>query len=47
MFIVLIDTGSTHNFFSPRAAQDAGIQFQQNTGARVVVANGDRISQDW
>jgi hypothetical protein len=42
-FNALIDTGSTHNFFSPQAAQSAEIQFQQNTGARVMVANGDRV----
>jgi hypothetical protein len=43
VFTTLIDTGSTHNFFSPSAAQAAGVQFQQSTGARVVVANGDRV----
>jgi hypothetical protein len=39
----LIDTGSTHNFFSPQAAQTAKIQFQPSTGARVMVANGYRV----
>jgi hypothetical protein len=42
-FTALIDSGSTHNFFSHKAAQAANIQFQANTGARVVVANGDSV----
>jgi hypothetical protein len=42
-FTTLIDTGSTHNFFSPQAAQTIKIQFQPSTGARVMVANRDRV----
>jgi predicted aspartyl protease len=42
-FTALIDTGSTHNFFSTQAAQAVELQFQENTGMRVVVANGDRV----
>jgi hypothetical protein len=42
-FTALVDSGSTHNFFSHKAAQAANIQFQANTGARVVVANGDSV----
>jgi hypothetical protein len=40
---VLIDIGSTHNFFRTRAAQVAELQFEANTGTRVTVANGDRV----
>jgi hypothetical protein len=42
-FTALIDTGSTHNFFSSQAAQAAELQFEANTGTRVTVANGDRV----
>jgi hypothetical protein len=42
-FTALIDTRSTHNFFSPQAAQTTKIQFQPSTGARVMVANRDRV----
>jgi hypothetical protein len=42
-FTTLIDTGSTHNFFGTQAAQAFNLQFQENTGTRVVVANGDRV----
>jgi hypothetical protein len=42
-FTSLIDTGSTHNFFSAQAAQAAELQFEQQTGTRVTVANGDRV----
>jgi hypothetical protein len=39
----LIDTGSTHNFFSTQAAQAVELQIEANTGTKVVVANGDRV----
>jgi hypothetical protein len=42
-FTSLIYSGWTHNFFSHKAAQAANIQFQADTGARVVVANGDSV----
>jgi hypothetical protein len=42
-FTALIDTGSTHNFFSAHAAQAAELQFEANTGTKVTVANGDRV----
>jgi hypothetical protein len=42
-FTALIDTGSTHNLFSTRAAQAAELQFEANTGTRVTVANGDQV----
>jgi hypothetical protein len=42
-FTALIDSGSTHNFFGHKATQAANIQFQANTGTRVVVANGDSV----
>jgi hypothetical protein len=43
VFTALIDTWSTHNFFSTRAAQAAELQFEANTGTKVTVANGDRV----
>jgi hypothetical protein len=43
MFTTLIDNGSTHNFFSNNAAAAVGLQFQQDIGARVIVANGDCV----
>jgi hypothetical protein len=43
VFIALIDTGSTHNFFSTRVAQASELQFEANTRTRVTVANGDRV----
>jgi hypothetical protein len=42
-FTALIDTGSTHNFFSSQAAQAAELQFEANTGTRVTIANGDSV----
>jgi hypothetical protein len=42
-FTALIDTGSTHNFFSAQAAQAAELQFEASTGTKVTVANGDRV----
>jgi hypothetical protein len=41
-FTTLIDSGSTHNFFSNQASQAVGLHFEEGTSARVVVANGDR-----
>jgi hypothetical protein len=42
-FTALINTWSTHNFFSAQAAQAAELQFEANTGTRVTMANGDRM----
>jgi hypothetical protein len=38
-FTALIDTGSTYNFFSTKAAQAVELQFEANTGTRVVIVN--------
>jgi hypothetical protein len=42
-FTTLIDSGSTHNFFSTQVAQAVELQFQENIGTTVVVANGDHV----
>jgi hypothetical protein len=42
-FTALIDTCSTHNFFSAQAAQATELQFEANMGTKVTVANGDRV----
>jgi hypothetical protein len=36
-FTALIDSGSTHNFFSTKAAQSVDLKFQEDAGARVIV----------
>jgi hypothetical protein len=42
-FTTLLDSGSTHNFINPDAANRAGLQFTDSAGAHVIVANGDRV----
>lgn len=42
-FTALLDTGSTHNFVGREVAHRVGLQFQENRGASVLVANGDRV----
>jgi len=40
----LLDSGSTHNFVSEVAAHKVGLRFDDSSGARVTVANGDRVA---
>lgn len=42
-FTALLDTGSTHNFVSREVAHQVGLQFTENRGASVIVANGERL----
>ena len=42
--LTLLDSGSTHNFITPKAAKRAGIAITPRHGLRVVVANGDRVA---
>jgi len=44
MFTALLDSGSTHNFINVDAARQAGLQFRDSGGARVIVANGDSVA---
>lgn len=41
--MILVDTGSTHNFLSPRVANKLGLPISKDSRFEVVVANGDRI----
>ncbi|XP_038981135.1 uncharacterized protein K02A2.6-like [Phoenix dactylifera] len=41
--VVLIDSGSTHNFLTPRIARKAGLTIWKDTKLEVSVANGDRV----
>lgn len=41
--VVLIDSGSTHNFVDPKTAKKAGIAIQRNGALEVMVANGERL----
>jgi hypothetical protein len=41
--IALLDSGSKHNFVDTDAAEHARLQFKQQAGLRVTVANGDRL----
>jgi hypothetical protein len=43
-FTALLDSGSTHNFINPDVASRVGLQFTDNNGAHVIVANGDRVT---
>jgi hypothetical protein len=43
-FTALLDSRSTHNFIGTAAAKHAGLHFHDNSGAHVVVANGDRVA---
>jgi len=40
----LLDSGSTHNFVSEVAAHRVALRFDDSSGARVTVANGDRAA---
>ena len=40
----LLDSGSTQNFVSEVAAHKVGLRFDDSSGARVTVANGDRVT---
>lgn len=41
-FVVLLDSGSTHNFICGDNAHCVGLQFMPYSGVGVIVANGDR-----
>ena len=41
--MVLVDTGSTHNFLHEPLAKLARLQIEVNSSLRVVVANGEKI----
>jgi len=41
--VILIDTGSTHNFMDPSIQQRAHLHLQSTTGLLVRVANGDSL----
>jgi hypothetical protein len=41
----LIDSGSTHNFVDLEAIARAGVTLRDNSGLRILVANGDRLSR--
>jgi hypothetical protein len=43
-FIVLLDSGSTHNFISESAAQCTGLPLQHRPCLTATVANDDRVS---
>jgi hypothetical protein len=43
-FTTLLDSGSTHNFIDTESAQCAGVQLRDDTGLRMAIANGDRLS---
>jgi hypothetical protein len=43
-FIVLLDSGSTHNFISESAAQRTRLPLQHRPCLTATVANGDRVS---
>lgn len=40
----LPDSGSTHNFISSAATQRISLNFHTSHGAKVIVANGDRVA---
>lgn len=40
IMLALLDSGSTHNFITPKAARRAGISVQACNGFKVLVANG-------
>lgn len=42
--MILIDSGSTHNFINPSTTEKAGIEVQRNGTLEVMVANEDRLS---
>lgn len=44
LVVILIDSGSTHNFIDPTASKKAGISIHQNKAVEVMVANGDRLT---
>lgn len=43
-FTALVDSGSTHNFFSAIAVQTTGMTLSPRQNLTVVVANGERLS---
>ena len=43
-FVVLLDSGSTHNFVRGDVARRVGLQVHPCPGAGVIVANGDRVT---
>lgn len=42
--VILIDTGSTHNFLDPRTAKRAGIHVKKEGTFEVMVANGEKLT---
>lgn len=42
-FMILIDSGITHNFLDPKVAEKAGLPIKGNGTMEVMVANGERI----
>lgn len=44
ILVVLLDSGSTHNFINDQAVDKTGMKLLHQTGLSVVVANDDRLS---
>lgn len=44
--VILVDTGSTHNFLDPLIAKKAGLKIGNDQLIEVRVANGDRMSSE-
>lgn len=42
-FMILIDSGITHNFLDPKVAEKAGLPIKGNGTMEEMVANGERI----